>query len=196
MQCAAEGTDLKQLTAGAAVSLVLASLAVLAAEDIPGPAVGQRFPEPLAAPDQAGMPQTLEALMGEKGLAIFFVRSADWCPFCKHQLVDVNQHLARFRALGLDVVSVSVDDVAKIAAFHGAQQIGYEMLSDPKGDINERLGIRDPQYPVGSAAFGVPRPTLYIVDRSGTIRLRYMEPTYRTRPDLEGVLRDVAALRL
>jgi len=42
----------------------------------------------------------------------------------------------------------------------------------------------------------VPRPTLYVIDRSGTIRLRYMEPTYRTRPDLEAVLRDAAALRL
>ena len=70
------------------------------------------------------------------------------------------------------------------------------MLSDPEGAISLSLGIRDEQYPVGSAAFGVPRPTLYIVDRNGTIRLRYMEPTYRTRPDLEGVLRDVVALGL
>jgi peroxiredoxin len=70
------------------------------------------------------------------------------------------------------------------------------MLADPQGDINESLGIRDPQYPVGSAAFGVPRPTLYIIDRAGTIRARYMEPTFRTRPDLDVVLRDAAALRL
>jgi peroxiredoxin len=70
------------------------------------------------------------------------------------------------------------------------------MLADPNGEINESLGIRDPQYPVGSAAFGVPRPTLYIIDRAGTIRARYMEPTFRTRPDLEVVLREAAALNL
>jgi hypothetical protein len=58
------------------------------------------------------------------------------------------------------------------------------------------LGIRDEQYPVGSAQFGVPRPTLYVVDRTGTVRLRYMEPSYRTRPDLGAVLRDAAALEL
>lgn len=58
------------------------------------------------------------------------------------------------------------------------------------------LGIRDEQYPVGSAAFGVPRPIIYVLDKNGTIRLRYMEPTYRTRPDLEVVLRDAAALML
>lgn len=174
--------------------LVLAASIAAAAE--PGPPVGAQFPHTLAAPDQNGKPRTLAELMGEKGIAVFFVRSADWCPFCKRQLVDVNEHLARFRALGLNVASVSVDEIAEIAAFAKAQDIGYTMLADPEGAINLSLGIRDEQYPVGSAAFGVPRPTLYVIDRSGTIRLRYMEPTYRTRPDLETVLRDAAALHL
>jgi peroxiredoxin len=176
---------------------VLAALSALTASAAElGPEVGAKFPHELAAPDQSGKQQTLKSLMGDKGVAIFFVRSADWCPFCKGQLVDVNRHLARFKALGLNVVSVSVDQVAQIAAFAESQKVEYVMLADPKGDINLSLGIRDEQYPVGSAAFGVPRPTLYVLDRSGTIRLRYMEPTYRTRPDLEGVLRDVAALGL
>ena len=103
--------------------------------------------------------------------------------------------LARFRALGLNVVSVSVDDVAKIAAFAKSQNIGYEMLADPDGAINLSLGIRDEQYPVGSAQFGVPRPTLYVIDRNKTVRLRYIEPTYQT-PDLDLVLRDVNLLGL
>jgi peroxiredoxin len=110
--------------------------------------------------------------------------------------VDANRHLAQFRALGINVVSVSVDDVQEIAKFAAAQKIEYPMLADPTGDINQSLGIRDEQYPVGSAQFGVPRPTLYVVDRSGVIRLRYMEPTYRTRPDLDAVLRDATLLRL
>jgi peroxiredoxin len=176
------------------VLVVSIASSALAAE--PGPQVGQRFPHELAAPDQSGKAQTLETVMGEKGVAIFFVRSADWCPFCMGQLVDVNRHFARFKALGLNVVSVSVDDIDEIAKFAGAQKIEYTMLADPAGAINLSLGIRDEQYPVGSAAFGVPRPTLYVLDRSGTIRLRYMEPTYRTRPDLDGVLRDAAALGL
>lgn len=100
------------------VSVVLAALSATPAIGAElGPGVGAKFPHELAAPDQAGKPQTLQSLMGEKGVAIFFVRSADWCPFCKGQLVDVNRHFARFKALGLNVVSVSVDKVAQIAAF-------------------------------------------------------------------------------
>jgi peroxiredoxin len=162
----------------------------------PGPSVGVKFPHALSAPDQTGQRRTLESVMGEKGVAIFFVRSADWCPFCQGQLVDANRHLAQFGALGINVVSVSVDDVPEIAKFAAAQKIEYPMLADPTGDINLSLGIRDEQYPVGSAQFGVPRPTLYVVDRAGTVRLRYMEPTYRKRPDLDAVLRDTAALDL
>ena len=162
----------------------------------PGPAVGAKFPHELAAPDQTGRGQTLATVMGEKGVVVFFVRSADWCPFCQGQLVDANRHLAAFRDLGLSVVSVSVDDVEEIARFAAAQKIDYTMLADPHGAINLSLGIRDEQYPVGSAQFGVPRPILYVIDRAGTIRLRYMEPTYRTRPDLDAVLRDAAALEL
>ena len=162
----------------------------------PGPSVGVKFPHELSAPDQTGQGRTLESVMGAKGVAIFFVRSADWCPFCQGQLVDANRHLAQFRSLGINVVSVSVDDVPEIAKFAAAQKIEYPMLADPTGDINLSLGIRDEQYPVGSAQFGVPRPTLYVVDRSRMIRLRYMEPTYRKRPDLDAVLRDTAALGL
>jgi peroxiredoxin len=179
-------------------TLVLLSLTVaragMAAD--PGPAVGDRFPHTLRAPDQEGHKRDLTSLMGKNGLAVFFVRSADWCPFCKGQLVDVNRHLDAFTALGINVVSVSVDEVPLIAAFHKEQSIGYPMLADPKGDINLALGIRDEQYPVGSAQFGVPRPVLYVLDRDGTIRLRYMEPTYRTRPNLDAVLQDIAGLDL
>jgi peroxiredoxin len=174
---------------------VLAITACGVAADL-GPEVGSRFPHELQAPDQTGQHRTFESIMGDKGVAVLFVRSADWCPFCQGQLVDAQRHLAQFRALGINVVSISVDDVEEIAKFAAAQEISYPMLADPTGEINLGLGIRDEQYPVGSAQFGVPRPTLYVVDRAGTIRLRYMEPTYRTRPDLDGVLRDVAALDL
>jgi peroxiredoxin len=183
------------VVAAAAVSLVGAS-PLRAADSDPGPLVGAKFPHALEAPDQSGKPRDLQSAMGQKGVVVLFVRSADWCPFCKKQLADVNAHLARFRDLGLNVVSISVDDVAEIAAFASEQNIGYTMLADPEGKINLTLGIRDEQYPVGSAAYGVPRPIIYVLDRTGTIRLRYIEPTYRTRPDLEVVLRDAAALDL
>lgn len=180
------------------ITSTFAALAALslsgAVADDPGPTVGKIFPHALEAKDQTGAMQSLETLMGENGVAVFFVRSADWCPFCKRQLADANGRLDEFAALGLNIVSISVDEVSEIAAFANDQNIEYTMLADPAGDINASLGIRDEQYPVGSAQFGVPRPALYVIDRDKTVRLSYMEPTYRTRPDLDVVLRDAAKL--
>jgi peroxiredoxin len=175
-----------------ALLLLACSTVVYGAAD-PGPQIGQAFAHSLSAPDQTGKTRTVTDLLGTNGLAVFFVRSADWCPFCKGQLVDANRHLQEFRSLGINLVSVSVDEVGPIAAFSAEQKIGYPMLSDPKGAINLSLGIRDTQYPVGSSAFGVPRPTLYVLDARGVVRLRYMEPTFRTRPDLNKVLADIRA---
>jgi peroxiredoxin len=160
------------------------------------PLEGAPFPHSLDAPDQSGKLRSLKSITGKKGVVLFFVRSADWCPFCKGQLVDVNRHLPGFRDLGFEPASVSVDDVAIITEFSQAQGIGYVMLSDPKGSINEALGIRDTQYPLGSAAFGVPKPTAYVIDAKGVVRLRYREPTFRTRPDLDAMIGDIRKLGL
>ena len=182
MTFAAFGLGLVSLIAGAESALTL-----------PGPAPGSLFPSQLNLPDQAGKLRSLSSLMGDTGVALFFVRSADWCPFCKHQLVDAEHHLARFQKLGFNVASISVDELPLIQAFSAAQHIGYPMLADPKGAINQGLGIRDDQYPTGTKAFGVPRPILYLIDRNGQVRARYMEPTFRTRPDLDKVLADIEA---
>jgi peroxiredoxin len=199
--CPTSDTNKEKLmkTPGLLLGLWLLISATAQAADVQatgGPMPGQSFPHTLAASDQNGKAQSLRTLMGPKGLAVFFVRSADWCPFCMGQLVDANRHLRAFKTTGLNVVSISVDEVPLLAEFTKAQGIGYSMLSDPKGAINLTLGIRDVQYPVGSKAFGVPRPTLYIIDARGVVRLRYQEKTYRTRPDLDAVIRDVQALKL
>ncbi|MGD8810518.1 MAG: redoxin domain-containing protein, partial [Gammaproteobacteria bacterium] len=79
------------LCAAAALSVVFPVHA-----DKPGPGVGEKFPHTLEAPDQRGRRQTLQALMGDNGVAVFFVRSADWCPFCRGQLADVNTRVSEF----------------------------------------------------------------------------------------------------
>jgi peroxiredoxin len=156
----------------------------------PGPTVGSTFTERLALQDQSGQARTLKALMGRNGVAVFFVRSADWCPFCKAQLVEVNRRLAEFTRLGLGVVSVSHDTPDKLAAFHSSQNIGYTMLADPDGAVVERMGIRDLQYADGSKAFGVARPMVFIIGTDMKIVRKYAEESYRDRPDLDRILRE------
>jgi len=59
-----------------ACAVLLAAAAVIPVAER-GPAVGARAPE-IRARDQFGREQTLQTLMGSRGVLLLFVRSADW----------------------------------------------------------------------------------------------------------------------
>jgi peroxiredoxin len=188
------GLDFKKLVLAPFLAFALSCNLACAAEwVVPGPAVGASFPNELKLNDQSGAPQSLQSLAGTKGTAIFFVRSADWCPFCKRQLAEVNGRTEEFKKLGYNVVSVSHDTVELIAAFHAAQKISFRMLADPDGAVVESLKIRDLQYADGSKAFGVARPMIFIVNRQRSITHKFAEESFRNRPNLDTVLATLAA---
>ena len=66
--------------------------------------------------------------------------------------------------------------------------IHYTLLSDPKSEIIDRYKLRDPQYPPGDFAYGVPRPIIFILDKNGVIKAKLYEDTYTKRPPLALVL--------
>src|SRR5947207_6700793 len=102
--------------------LLLAGLC--SAAEKTGPAVGSRIPE-FEAVDQNGQRQTFASLKGPKGLMLLFSRSADWCPFCKAQLLDLNQRVDEYRKRGLAVASVTYDSAAILKNFGARRGIQY-----------------------------------------------------------------------
>jgi thiol-disulfide isomerase/thioredoxin len=69
----------------AAIFLVLGPVAPVAANpdfDL-GPPIGTQAPTIGTPQDETGKPRSLESLMGDRGLVLFFFRSAAWCPFCQ-----------------------------------------------------------------------------------------------------------------
>lgn len=64
-------------------------LAVIAAPAAAFPAVGDKAPA-VAGTDINGNARTLKQLAGRKGSVLMFFRSASWCPYCKAQLIAMN----------------------------------------------------------------------------------------------------------
>jgi peroxiredoxin len=154
---------------------------VSAAEDL-GPAIGTRVPDIGSPPDQTGKPRTLQSLMGQNGLVLFFFRSADWCPYCQAQMMDLNTAVAAVERRGYHIAGISYDSPQILKTFIDRRQIGYTLLSDPKSEIIDRYRLRDPQYPPGNRAYGVPRPIIFILDKTGTIKAKLYEETFMKRP--------------
>jgi peroxiredoxin len=147
-----------------------------------GPATGTKVPDIGMPQDQTGKPRSLESLMGEKGVVLFFFRSAAWCPYCQLQLMDLSGGLAGIEKRGYRLAGISYEPPSVDADFIKNRGLKYTLLSDPKSQIIDRYKLRDPQYKKGSRAYGVPQPIIFVLDRGGVVKAKLYEDTFQKRP--------------
>lgn len=152
-----------------------------------GPLVGSRVPI-FTLPDQDGRARTLGSLMGPKGLMLVFSRSADWCPYCKTQLVEMQGRLEDLRRNGLGLAVVTYDPVGVLADFSARRMISFPLLSDAGSAVIKRYGILNTTVDSGNALFGYPFPGTLVVDRQGVVTSRFFEPSYQERNTVSSLL--------
>jgi len=153
-----------------------------------GPPIGTKAPDIGTRLDQTGQPRTLTDVMGKNGLVLMFFRSADWCPYCQAQLIDVNGGAAEIEKRGYRIAALSYDSPEILKTFTAKRQIVFTFLSDPKSEVIDLYKLRDPQYPPGSRAYGVPRPIIFVLDRSGVIKAKLYEESFKVRPPATAVI--------
>ena len=71
----------------------------------------------------------------------------------------------RFYAISRDLPAESHDLAGKIAR-DGRGAVSLSLLSDPRSEVIDRYGLRDPAY-AGEKIDGVPRPSVFVLDLSG-----------------------------
>ena len=152
-----------------------------------GPAVGTPV-STFSLLDQTGKSQTLKSLQGPKGLLLVFTRSADWCPYCKTQMVDLNRRYDEYRKQGMNIATITYDSVAILKHFGERQQIRYPMLSDPDSKVIREYGIFNENVEKGNRAYGVPYPGMYVLDSNGIVKSKYFEDDYTERYSAAAVL--------
>jgi peroxiredoxin len=173
-----------------------------AAQDLPGVAVGKSAPT-FQARDQFGKEQTISSLMGRNGLVLVFFRSADWWPFCKQQLVQLQNAREKFQRQGLGLAALSYDSEAILEDFTQRHSIEYSLIADPKSEIIRRYGVLNANAP--GFTKNMAYPGYFYVTPNGIIKEKFFEAAYTDRetgtslllklfPDLvEGNGREVAA---
>jgi peroxiredoxin len=99
----------------------------------------------------------------------------------------------------LNVFAISVDSPAesrdfadKIAA-DGKGKIDYQILSDPGHKVIDAYGIRDPDYN-GQKFEGIPRPTVFVLDKNGRVTWSKVELNYKERPTNQDIRTALDAL--
>jgi peroxiredoxin len=169
--------------------IIAALLSLFFAQDL-GPAVGSTVPEA----------DRFEAAMGEKGATIVFVRSVDWCPFCKQQVQELSSQKAAFEKEGQPLIFVSYDSPAVQAEFQKRGGFEANFVSDEGSKLIEAFGLLNEAHRPGSRAYGIPHPAVIIVDENGVVERKLYEEdyasnatSYRNRPAVETILEAVRA---
>jgi peroxiredoxin len=147
--------------------------------------VGQKAPA-FSARDQFGSEQSLASLKGAKGTVLLFYRSADWCPYCKGQLIQLQAAKARFEKQGIKLAGISYDSVDILKYFADRRKIEFPLLSDPDSKIIRMYQVLNSEA-VGPN-LGMARPGYFFIDNEGVIREKFFEAKYRERLTGNGVL--------
>jgi peroxiredoxin len=140
--------------------------------------VGQKA-RAFSARDQFGREQTLETLKGSKGTVLLFYRSADWCPYCKGQLIQLQSAKARFEKQGIKLAGVSYDSEAILKSFADRRKIEFPLLSDPDSEIIRAYDVMNSEATGQNK--GMARPGYFFIDTNGVIRDKFFEAKYRER---------------
>ena len=177
-----------------------------------GPQVGERVPD-FSLKDQYGKVQTLKSIMGPKGAMLVFVRSADWCPYCKTQLVDLQTGIEQLRKQGLGMATISYDPLEVLAGFTKQHGVTYTMLSDVGSPTIKKFGLLNPvpewaldpalkddpaimtevQKYVSvvrptAAMVGIAFPGNFILDAEGRVKQRHFEDFYIERNSVSSLI--------
>ena len=144
-----------------------------------------RLPNGAIAPEivlPAGHARTwsLQDFSGRPVVLVFC--AADWEPVSTDQLRRYNDVLPEIRALGAELVGVSVDSVWCHRAFAHDLGLEFRLLSDfhPRGGAARAYGVYRPRHGTSGRA-------LFVVDAAGAIRWHYLAPP-EVNPGVDGIL--------
>jgi peroxiredoxin len=168
--------------------ITFAFLPCASSQHIIGLQPGVKAPQ-IALADQTGKPQSFSTLSGANGLLVLFFRSADWCPFCKGQLVDLERAQKLFAAKGINLAAVSYDSPEVLAEFSQRKSITYPLLSDSSSKLIDAFGIRNVE--ATGAQAGIPVPGYYLINKQGIIEKRFFEDGYINRLTANNVYQNI-----
>ncbi|WP_300391774.1 peroxiredoxin family protein [Henriciella sp.] len=171
----------------AAVALpVTAQESAVPEDQMIGPMVGTEAP-PLSGMTSDGQTVTLDALAGENGTVIAFIRSLDWCPYCQKQAIGLEEARVPLEEAGWSLVALSYDSQETLANFSHEKGINYVLVSDPESKVIRDYDQLNEEMKEGSKYWGIPHPAIVFVRTDGTVAAVLREEGYKDRPEVDVV---------
>lgn len=164
----------------AALLLIVTNTAMAKNTIDAGPLVNKKAP-PITVINAKKQSVNIEQLRGDKGLIILFFRSADWCPFCKKHLVELNDTAKKFTQLGYGLAAISYDETDILKSFTKERNITYPLLSDQDAKTMIDYNILHQDYAMDDDNYGIPYPGVVVIDNKGNVTHKHFFEGYKKR---------------
>lgn len=133
-----------------------------------GPKPGSRFPG-VRATFEGREVKLIDEFAGPNGVIFVALRSVDWCPYCKRQLLELQENRALFDANGIGLVAITYDAPELQSAFAARHAVDIPLFSDIDALTFKTLGILNEDYQPGDDNYGIPHPGMIIVNDRGVV---------------------------
>lgn len=145
-------------------------------------------------------------------VVLIFYRGA-WCPYCVRHLRSFQDRLDEIRALGADVLAVSVDQQEFAQKTVSENTLGFEVITDPAADILKDYNLIfqvpdelaekykneykiDLELHSGRTDHVIAVPATFIIANDGQIIFAYANEDYKVRTEPQEVIDALKEMQL
>ncbi len=151
--------------------------------------VGQKAPD-FTMPSDEGKPVTLSKELGHGPVVLSFY-VFDFTGVCQGQLCAMRDSMADLGRYGAKVFGISTDSPHSHKAFRAANQINYPLLSDWNKGVSKAYGVLNDKF---GDYLGVSKRSVFVLDRNGVVRYKWVTEDAKVPPDAKRVLEEVKKL--
>ncbi|EAY29233.1 peroxiredoxin-like family protein [Microscilla marina] len=160
------------------------------AEDVSPLLVGEKIPK-VTLNNTKGEAINLQKMVSNKPTVLIFYRGG-WCPYCNRQLAGLQKIEKQVLALGYQIVAISPDSPQNLKKTMDKNTLSYTLVSDASADAAKAFGIafRAPKKYgrwLSKSSGGknteniLPVPSVFVLNKKGTIKFEYINPNYKER---------------
>ncbi len=155
------------------------------------PRIGQKVPE-FALPDTDKKTRSLGEFT-QQGAAVLAFFPFAFSGTCDKEMCTFRDGFGMLQASGAQLVGISVDSSYSLKAFAQTYNLQYPLLSDFNRKVMKLYGVlQDPWVDLGYK--GVAKRSVFLVDRRGILRYRWVTDVPSDEPPYQEVMKAVQKL--
>ncbi len=146
--------------------------------------IGDKIPSELGI-DEFGNVRHYSEFSGMPLIVYFYPK--DMTSGCTAQACSIRDHYKAIKALGYEVLGVSVDSGARHQKFIEKNELPFSLIADTEHSLVEAFGVWAEKKMYGKAYMGIVRTT-FIFDAEGTLVNKLSGKAVKTKEHAEQIL--------